>query len=312
MAVGGGREMGGRQRAGGAVSRSGCQLSAQARARGPGLCAPARVALTGIRHPASGIQPCIRRFSIVLVLLLAALSGGAASLVGDFDAANRLYDQGKFREAAEAYDALVKAGIGSPAVFFNLGNASFRSGQIGRAIVAYRIAESLAPRDPDVRANLQFAREQVAGPTAPPSRSRRWLLGWFSANEWAWLGAAGLWAAFLVLTAGQLRRESQRRLRGYAACAGFAAVLCFAAGWAVARPWTAGAMAVVVTREAPIHAGPLDEAQVTFSARDGAEFHILDAKDNWLQVTDGNKWVGWVRADQVVRLAAPPRWSRNS
>jgi len=52
----------------------------------------------------------------------------------------------------------------------------------GRAIAAYRQAERMTPRDPDARANLQFARNQVQGPTLPAGRWER-LLGTLSLNE---------------------------------------------------------------------------------------------------------------------------------
>ena len=54
----------------------------------------------------------------------------------------------------------------------NLGNAYFKSGQLGKAIAAYREAEQMSPRDPDVRANLRFARNQVQGPTLRPRGTR--------------------------------------------------------------------------------------------------------------------------------------------
>ncbi len=84
-----------------------------------------------------------------------------------FQSANKLYEENKFAEAASAYQKLVESGKASSALFFNLGNALFKAGQIGRAIVAYREAEQLAPRDPDVRANLQFARNQPNAASEP-------------------------------------------------------------------------------------------------------------------------------------------------
>ena len=69
-------------------------------------------------------------------------------------------------------------------MLFNWGNALFKSGQLGRAIAVYRRAEALSPRDPDLRANLQFARNSVTGGAgARPDRWRHWLNRW-TLNEW--------------------------------------------------------------------------------------------------------------------------------
>ena len=78
------------------------------------------------------------------MLLLVTMNGFcASSTVGanpstEFDAANRLYEQGKFKEAIAAYEALAKSGSVSPALFFNLGNSFYKAGEIGRAIGSYR------------------------------------------------------------------------------------------------------------------------------------------------------------------------------
>ena len=105
-------------------------------------------------------------FALLLPLFASGDSSPAISISADarFDTANKLYAQSKFKEAATAYNQLIEEGSISPALYFNLGNAFFKSGQIGRAIGAYRQAEEMSPRDPDVRANLQFARNLVSGP----------------------------------------------------------------------------------------------------------------------------------------------------
>ena len=60
-----------------------------------------------------------------------------------FIAANNLYDEGKFSEAAQAYEKILASGRRSAALYFNLGNALFKSAQIGSSIAAYRNAERL-------------------------------------------------------------------------------------------------------------------------------------------------------------------------
>ena len=100
-----------------------------------------------------------------------------------------MYAEGKFAEAATGYEKILQTGRVSPALYFNYGNAEFKSGNLGRAIAAYQRAARLAPHDAEVRANLDFARNQVSGPTQRESRWPR-IAGWLGAlslNEWtAW------------------------------------------------------------------------------------------------------------------------------
>ncbi len=83
-------------------------------------------------------------------LLLAAMAiwtfagrAAPAELAADFNAANKLYAEGKFTEAAGAYEKMIQPGAVSPALYFNYGNAEFKSGNLGRAIAAYRGAAQL-------------------------------------------------------------------------------------------------------------------------------------------------------------------------
>ena len=246
--------------------------------------------------PSPGVAP--------MLLLISLLPLRAEDSVSAFDAANRLYAQSKFPEAAAGYEQMIAAGSVSPALYFNLGNANFKSGKIGRAIAAYRQAETLTPRDPDVRANLQFARAQVPGPTLRANLLQR-ALGTLSLNEWTRLGAVALWVAFGLLAWKQICPGLAAALRGWTLLAGAAALTLWVAV-ALACLQNPGRDSVIVsTRETAIRSGPFDESPNAFTANDGAELRWLDRKDDWLQVTDGTRRVGWVKRDSVIYAPQP-------
>ena len=242
------------------------------------------------------LRPCALALLLGVVLGLRAFAQTSSAA---FDAANRLYEQGKFSEAAVAYENLVRSGQASAALYFNLGNAFFKGGQMGHAIAAYRHAEQLSPRDPDLRANLQFARNQVQGPTLSSTGWQRWLAK-LSLNEWTWLAAASIWLLFFVLTLRQWRPGWKQDLRTYTVVLCAASLLvcaCFGGAFYLDR---CSPEAIVIAREAAVRQGPLDEAPTAFTARDGSELKVLDRKDEWLQVTADSRRIGWVHRDQVL------------
>jgi tetratricopeptide (TPR) repeat protein len=244
---------------------------------------------------------CASAFSAIscsIFFLLTTATGFAADASAGFDAANKLYEQGKFPEAAAAYQQMIQSGKASSAIYFNLGNAFFKSGQLGRAIAAYRNAEKIAPRDPDVRANLQFVRGKVQSPTLSISGWERWL-DILTINEWALLAAAALWIWLALLAVIQFRPGWKQSLRPLLWCGGLATLVlggCVGAAWSGNSTQTA----IVVVQDAATHNGPLDEAPTGPTVHDGAELSVLDTKNDWLQVRVDSQRVGWLKRDQVV------------
>jgi len=222
-------------------------------------------------------------------------------MASDFSAANRFYAQGKFPEAAKAYETILQTGVESPALLFNYGNAEFKSGHLGRAIAAYQRAEQLSPRDAELRANLAFARNQVQGVTLRESRWQNWV-GALTLNEGVTLTAVLFWLTFALLIARQLRPALVPKLKS--ATRIFAVLTVFSAtvlGLQAASHFSS-ATAIVVADNVTARSGPFDDAQSAFTARDGAELSVLDRREDWVQVADGAGKTGWLPVKQVEVL----------
>ena len=220
-----------------------------------------------------------------------------------FDAANRLFEEGKPAEAAAAYEKMLAEGHRSASVYYNQGTAYYRAGQMGRCIAAFRRAEELTPRDAGLRANLQFVRKRVNGEEKAGGPAWRAWLMLLTLNEGTVLTAAAFWAWFLLLAAGEWKPALKRSLRSSARAAG---VLVFITGGCLAASAyvrLGTVPAVVIVKEAVVRFGPLSESQTAFQLPDGAEVTVVDTKEDWLQVRDLGRRVGWLKRDQVIVLS---------
>lgn len=235
---------------------------------------------------------------VLLIVLLCAARGLAADVSSSFDAANKLYEEGKFSDAATAYEQLIQSKTTSSAIYFNLGNAFFKSGQLGRAIAAYRDARTLAPHDSDVRANLTFVRARVQTPTVTPTRWQQFL-ALLTVNEWAMLTAVALWFWLALLILLQFRPQLKQSLRTFLWC-GAAALVVLVFLLAAASSVSSTKTAIVIAPDAVIHNGPLDAASARATVHDGAEVTVLDTKNDWLQVQVDAQRSGWIKREQVV------------
>lgn len=233
------------------------------------------------------------------LLLVSVLGTAADSPAAAFDAATRQYERGLFAEALAGYEQLMATGGTSPALCFNAGNAAFRASHPGRAILYYRRAGLMAPRDREIRSNLQFVRSQVKGvpPAAPPLTSR--LRPGLTLNQWAIATVAVGWAWIGLWIAVQIQPRWIDRLRRTRSVAGLVLIpLALGLGFTWQEDYLTR-HAVVTTGEVNMRQGPLDETHRVQQLRDGQEVVVSDQKNDWYQIRLPDLTVGWVKTNEV-------------
>ena len=246
------------------------------------------------------LQGGLRLLALALILCgaCAVSAAEAEKPVSLFDEANRLYEQGRYPEAIQHYETLLRNGI-SPQVLFNLGNAHFRKGDIGLAIANFQRARQLAPRDADILANLRFARQTVPGTVSvTPSLFSR-VLRYFTLNEVATVMTGALWFWLAVLSLRQWQPSWRSRLRTTTMVCGF--VFVMAATWlASAAILQHRSIAIVTSEQVSARFGPLEESQTAYTANDGAELRVTGSKGEWIQVQDRSGRPAWIHQRHLV------------
>ncbi len=240
-------------------------------------------------------------YGVCVTLFAALLVARGAEGPSSFTAGNQAYEQGKFAEAAVHYRAAITNGLATEGVWFNLGNAEFRAGQLGRAIVAYRRAEQISPRDSALRANLQFVRKKATGEDEPRIAVARQLIRFATPNEWFVLASASLGLIFVTLTIAELRggragRGTVFSLVLFAACLSGAA-----AGSYYDR--NVRREGVIIAKQSAVRFGPIEVSQTAFQLNDGAEVHVADATTEWWQVRDATGRIGWAKRGDVALVS---------
>lgn len=244
-----------------------------------------------------------------VALLLAALVGAAVPARGDtpntiFFHANALYGDEHYAEAAAEYERLLAAGLESGALYFNLGNAYFKAGDIGHTVLAYERARRLMPGDPDLQANLRFARDGV--PPDEPSLVARLLFPLASrlASDTLLRLASALYVAVMLLAIGRRLAPPIARVAGRAAIA-VAALLLVVGPSAAYRILTVDlpAYAVVVDPQgATVRFEPSQGGTAHFAVRTSAVLRVLSSRDQWAQVERPDGTRGWIAAETIARL----------
>ncbi len=212
--------------------------------------------------------------------------------------ANAKYQSGDFKAAASLYEEMVKGGKGSGAVYYNLGNAYFRLGVKGKALVNFRRAFERLPRDPDAGWNLDLVRSTV--PERSGASEGAWALAWarttaafFTLDEICLAITAELVLCLLLILLSvyipRLGLLPQMVQAVVTMCLIAAAALFAFKAYGLRDP-----AAVVLEKEVYARYGPSERETKAFLLREGAEVKLLDESKGWLYVSLGEKNPGWV------------------
>lgn len=243
---------------------------------------------------------------LVLLLTLAACTPATTS-GAPLAEANRLYEAGQFAEATAAYQALVDTGVMSGIAYYNLGNAYFKIGDVGRAILNYRRAQQLLPRDADVADNLRLAQAQTQDRLDADDGKglARWigrmLTGWLTLNEAA-VVALVLWAWLCTLVTLALLRPRYRSVLRYG-IAGAVMILALSVLSIGLRTWEIQRVpAIIVADSVEIFSGPGLDYITEFTLHAGAEVRVIEARDGWMRIALPGDLQGWGPADAMVTV----------
>ncbi len=231
----------------------------------------------------------------------------------DFDEAQRVLgsypDRARqlFRAAAQRFSSIAADGIVNGRLEFNIGNCYLQAGDVGRAILHYRRAQRLIPRDPLLADNLAVARSRCLT-SIEPTRSTEFfksLFFWHHQTAAATRFRVGLVMYIAVCVWLTIRAATPRRwISG-------AAVACAVIGGAcatsvIAERWfdRNAPEAVVTSMDVVVYKGPGSGYQRQFEQplQPGVECTVRERRGNWwnVELADGNS--GWIEAKEAERI----------
>src|SRR5438045_7886369 len=133
-----------------------------------------------------------RTYLIALLFCASSAVSAIAHSEAEFAKANQEYAQGHFKEAITGYEALVRAGQRNANLFYDLGNAYFRTRDFGRSILNYERALALDRHHPEATANLQIARDESRALELKPTILERYLQ-FATINQYTIAAAVAFW-----------------------------------------------------------------------------------------------------------------------
>lgn len=140
-----------------------------------------------------------KKASALVLLALVMSTLPLATNAATKTSADQEYKRGNYPQAIADYKSLLKK-TPSAEVYYNLGNAYFRSDSIPQAILAYERAALINPGNSYIRFNLQFARGKTIDKVAEPDEM--FFISWFRSA--ANLATVDGWATMVLFSAALL------------------------------------------------------------------------------------------------------------
>lgn len=237
-------------------------------------------------------------FGILSLLFMGGSAFPATSSDEAFHQGNAAFVSGKYAEAVQRFEScLSRQGCSAP-ILYNLGNACFRDGKIGPAILNYERARWLAPGDPDLKANLQLVQHSAGLFESTPPKWQA-LAGMFSLNAWTWMATVAFLFLGLASTIRLFRLDTKWSARPWIFL--FAGAWLFCASSAALRILELN-RAVVVVPETPLRITPLETSPAIFNLTAGSVVRIKKQRDSFFYIHSQDGKEGWVSQKQVERI----------
>ena len=222
-----------------------------------------------------------------------------------FQRANAYYEKSEYPKAVEEYRAILDQGLESGSLDFNLGNAYFKLGELGKAVLYYEKAKMLIPQDADLKSNLEYAQSLSEEPAA--SDGRLWwtkfledLTGFLSIGDLtnAVSGCYFLIACLIALHIAY--RGRMRKTRAFSIIVAALAFITIGASWA-ARVYERESLkpAIVIAKEESGRFEPVDTSTVYFKVYAGNKVLVVSTKDNWSKVKRLDGKTAWIKNDTI-------------
>lgn len=246
----------------------------------------------------------MKKIVVVTLGMLFSVAGWAQAPKDLFLQANKQYEAGGYDSAIGAYEDLLSKGFESAQLYYNLGNAYYKSGRPGPAILNYERARILDSRDEDIRFNLEYTKESAVQTEQkqknPVTEAVKGIYDLLSAGELTVLFSV-LYFLLVAAVCFWFFRKTPililpiRILLIAAAITGL--------WWGIKLYNVNQPLAVVVKPDCSVRSGPGLEYTAGFIIPEGKKVLILRARQGWCEIglkEEGLK--GWTEQDKVEKI----------
>ena len=220
--------------------------------------------------------------------------------------ADSSYIRGQYQQAITQYEALLKQGA-SADLYYNLGNAYYRTENIPEAVLNYERALLLSPGDRDIRFNLQIARSKTFDKIVPESEMffvtwYRSLVSMMSVDGWARTALISLALTIILLLVYLFSERIWLRKAGF--FGGVALLVLFVGAnifaWQQKEDLLNRKGAIIFAPAVTVKSTPAANGTDLFILHEGTKVVITDGSmKEWKEIRLADGKEGWIESKHI-------------
>ncbi|WP_422106372.1 tetratricopeptide repeat protein [Winogradskyella sp.] len=226
-----------------------------------------------------------------------------------FDEANALYNDGKYAEAIDTYEAILETGEHSAEVYFNLGNANYKLNNIAPSVYYYEKALLLNPNDPDIKNNLAYAQNMTIdaidiAPQVGFARIINNVVNTFGIDAWAKIAIAGVIVFVLLFLMYHFSYATSRKRIAFVVSILSLFLACFSIAMAFQKERldSKDNPAIVFAQESRVKSEANRVSEEVFRLHEGTKVQVLESYKDWKKIQLSDNSTGWIPAADIKMI----------
>ncbi len=251
----------------------------------------------------------ILKLFLIIILIFCYNITFADSNESLFKFANEHYTKGEFEKAIELYEQILNSEVESSEIYFNLGNAYYKSNKTTMAILNYERAKKLAPNDEDILSNLELAQKHVIDKieVLPELFIKKWIWAFensLSSDTWAIYSVIGfiIFLIFFLL----FLFSNKIIIKKISFVIGLLLFVFSVVGFKTSYKLKKNSInikeAIIVSPAVTVKSSPDESGTDLFLLHEGLKVNLTDSLGEWrkIKLSDGN--VGWLEKTAIIPI----------
>jgi tetratricopeptide (TPR) repeat protein len=245
-------------------------------------------------------------FQIILLVLFIFNPFANADVNSEMQKANELYKNNQYQLAIDEYNKLISQGYEGASLYYNLGNAHYRLGKVGYAILYYEKALKLSPTDEDAKHNLAIAKLNIKDkvdelPQFYIFNIWEGLLASFSVSGWTYFVYVDYILLLLCVIAYFFSRSSTQQRLSFFSGVGLSALLILLIILLTVKINKEYNIknGIIVENVITVKSSPDNSSKDEFVVHEGLKVRLEDKVDDWVKIRLADGKIGWISEKSI-------------